>query len=68
MVLNSDNAKNTVVSPTLRELIFAEINFHEFCEVLTIWRKLLVTATREIRENKFPRNEGLLSLRKKAVS
>ena len=43
MVLNSDTAKNTVVSPTLRELIFVGINFHEFREVLKISRKLLVT-------------------------
>ena len=42
---------------TLRELIFAGINFHEFREFLTISRKLVPAkiigdcATREIREN-----------------
>ena len=42
---------------TLRELIFADINFHKFCEILKVSRKLVAAkiigdcATREIREN-----------------
>ena len=46
-----------VAQPTLRELIFVGINFHEFREFLTILRKLVPAkiigdcATREIREN-----------------
>ena len=55
---------------SLRELIFEGIDFHEFYKFLTILRKLVSAkiiggcATREIRENYFPRNENFLSVKK----